>query len=360
VAVLALFAISRLITLAGAWLATKLVGGTLITQLATWDGDFYVGIAEHGYPTDPAAMGPLHIAHQNEIAFFPLYPMLVRAADFVLPGGQTSAGLAVAWLCGAAATALIWLLARRVADEPMATRAAMLFCFFPGSVVLSLAYSEALMIALSAACLLCLLDRRWLLAGLLAALATATRSSAVALLLPAAWAAAVAIKRDREWRALVAPALAPLGAVSFLTYLRIHTGSWGAWFEVEQKGWGEHVDFGRQSLINLAHFAHHPLRDPRLSLVGMGTIFTVAALVVMWRRGLPATLVLYTLSVLGLCLASKTLGLRPRFVLTAFPLFIPLAGALRGTTWQATLALCAAGLGLLATLYTLRYMLIYP
>ena len=36
---------------------------------------------------------------------------------------------------------------------------------FPGSFVLTFAYSEALMLVLAAAGMLCLLERKWLLAG---------------------------------------------------------------------------------------------------------------------------------------------------------------------------------------------------
>src|SRR5438128_829027 len=86
---------------------------------------------------------------------------------------------------------------RRGAGRPVA-----LFCFFPGAMVLSLAYSEALMLALAIGCLLALLKERWVTAGVLGAFATATRPNAVALVAACAWAAGTAIWRRRQWRAL--------------------------------------------------------------------------------------------------------------------------------------------------------------
>ena len=74
---------SRLLTL----LAVAMVGwverprgsgdlvAALVTPLRSWDGFWYLSIAQYGY--DPT------IAHGNSPAFFPLYPMTVSAADTV-------------------------------------------------------------------------------------------------------------------------------------------------------------------------------------------------------------------------------------------------------------------------------------
>src|SRR5919201_1950229 len=49
---------------------------------AHWDGGWYAAIAQHGYFTKAAT------------SFFPLYPLLVRFADY-LPGGTAFWGVAV-------------------------------------------------------------------------------------------------------------------------------------------------------------------------------------------------------------------------------------------------------------------------
>ena len=53
----------------------------------------------------------------------------------------------------------------------------MIFCLFPGSIVFSMVYAEGLLIPLAAGCILALQRRRWVMAGALAGLATATAAS---------------------------------------------------------------------------------------------------------------------------------------------------------------------------------------
>src|SRR5207244_1786643 len=140
-------------------------------------------------------------------------------------------------VAGLTACLLLWRLVHHLSGPASADRAVALFCFFPGAMILSLPYSEGLMLALAIGCLHALLRRRWVTAGVLAALATATRPNAMALVAACAWAAAVAVWRRREWRALAAPALAPLGLVAFFAYLARHTGDAGAYWRTQRQAW---------------------------------------------------------------------------------------------------------------------------
>ena len=73
-------------------------------------------------------------------------------------------GVLVSTVLGGLAVGLVWLLVREVEDEAAATRAAVAFSFFPGAFVLSMAYSEALLVAAAGACLLFLVRRQWVAA----------------------------------------------------------------------------------------------------------------------------------------------------------------------------------------------------
>ncbi len=154
--------------------------GSVISQVLTsWDGRWYLEIVRGGYPSNV----PANITYEQleaRAAFFPLYPWTARLLDVVLPGGDTFAALFLNFVLGAVSVVLVGILARRLYGVGVAARAMTLYAIFPGSVVLSFAYSEALLIVLAAACLILLLDERWLLAGLAAALATATRPNGVA------------------------------------------------------------------------------------------------------------------------------------------------------------------------------------
>ena len=83
----------------------------------------------------------------------------------------------------------VWVLARHYADQSAADRATLLVALFPGSFVLSMVYSEGLALTFSAFGILALLQRRWLLAGVLGLLATATTPVALAFEVSCVWCA---------------------------------------------------------------------------------------------------------------------------------------------------------------------------
>src|SRR5664279_2260311 len=104
---------------------------------------------------------------------------------------------AIGTVFGLAATVAVAHLARHTAlvmgagqtsARRVALRTTAVFACFPGAIVLSLAYTEGLTLVLAVGCLLALLHRRWLLAGICAAFATAARPNALALVVACGWA----------------------------------------------------------------------------------------------------------------------------------------------------------------------------
>jgi hypothetical protein len=325
----------------------------LITQVLTsWDGAWYYRIIRDWYPTSI----PPDITYEMpeaRAAFFPVYPMLVRAVDAVLPGGDVLAGLLLNTLLGAVAIWLVGLLAREVFGERVAYRAMLLMVFFPGSFVLSFTYSEATLIAVAAGCLLCLQRRQWLAAGVLALIGTGTRPNGLALVAACAVAALFAIRDRREWKALVAPALAPIGFIAFQWYLYARTGEW-AWFRVQTEAWDEGTSFGWTAVKNTLEAFIRPLSSPTDIITAVSFITMIALLVVMWKRRVPAPWVAFTLVVLALMILPATVTARPRFLYTAFPAFIAVAAwwpEEHEEAWGATIAMGAAGLVALTGLY---------
>src|SRR6185436_18681127 len=72
------------------------VGNALAAPLARWDSVWYLAIANDGYPADDP----------RRTAFFPLYPLLVRAAD-ALVRDPIVAGALVSLVCFAVALVLL-------------------------------------------------------------------------------------------------------------------------------------------------------------------------------------------------------------------------------------------------------------
>jgi Mannosyltransferase (PIG-V) len=324
-----------------------LINGTLrhhafTHELSQWDGLWYRELTDHGYPN--------HVLHiQSTLGFFPLYPMVVWAVShvFVVPIAHwqilstTVAGVIVSGVGGAIATVLVQRLAAGWWGEQVARRAVLIFCLFPGSVVFSMVYAEGIMLPLAAGCLLALQRRRWVLAGGLAGLATAAEPQALVLIIVCAVSAALEFRRHglTARRALLAPALAPVGAGVFAIFLWIWTGSPFASLIAQRDGWSEKTDalalvhlareLGNQ--ISLRHF-NHPTIDLNL-VVGLGGALVLIVLLVLvarnWRE-MSLEAIVYTLGIAWLGMTSEYVPPMPRLLITAFPAVMVLARYVRG------------------------------
>jgi hypothetical protein len=330
----------------------------ILDVLTSWDGLWYLRIVRKGYPRT-VQQNITYEVEDARAAFFPLYPMVVRAADAVLPGHEVIASLTVNFVLGAVAMLLVGLLARRYWGDAVAEKSMMLLVMFPGAFVLSFAYSEALLIVLAAACFLALARERWLLAGVLAALGTATRPNGVALVAACAVASFIAIYRpkdgqQRQWRSLAAPLLAPVGFLGFQLWLGRHSGEAGVWFRVQTEAWGEGASFGFTAISRTLDAFAHPLTSPT-DVITLASVFAMALLLWMaWRYRPTWPMSAYVAAVLFLMLMPSTVTARPRFLYTAFPLLITAAVWFqrRGSAWWPyAIGACSAGLVGLTALY---------
>jgi Gpi18-like mannosyltransferase len=326
--------------------------GLILQVLTSWDGAWYYRIIRTGYPTSIPADVTYEMP-EARAAFFPVYPMLVRAVDAVMPGGDVAAGVFLNFILGGVAVVVVGMIARDLFGDRVGYRAMLLMAFFPGSVALSLTYSEATLIVLAAACLLMLHRERWLAAGVFAAIGTGTRPNGLALVAACAVASFLAIKHQRAWRSLVAPALAPVGFVAFQLYLRNRTGEW-AWFRVQTEAWDEGTSFGFTAVKNTIEAVIRPLASPTDIITAVSVLVMVALLVMMYKRRLPWPMVAYVLVVFALMVLPSTVTARPRFLFTAFPAFISVAAwwpEEHEEAWGLAIALCTAGLVTLTALY---------
>jgi len=325
----------------------------IVDVLTSWDGNWYMRIVRLGYPRHVQA----HVTYfvdDARAAFFPTYPMLVRAVDKVVPGGDTTAALFTNFVLGAVAILLLGIVARRLYGDQVAAKTMVLGAMFPGSFVLSFAYTEALLLVFAMGCLWCLLTERWVWAGLLAALGTATRPNGLALVLACAVASVIAIRQRREWKSLSAPILAPLGFVAFQLWLGHHTGEAGVWFRVQSQAWGEGASYGLTAIRKSFEAFAHPLTSPTNIITAASVLAMVLMIYFAWRRRLPLPMVAYCAGIIALMLLPNTVTARPRFLYTAFPLFIS-AGAFlhsdRRDWWPYVIGACSAGLVTLTALY---------
>jgi hypothetical protein len=320
---------------------------SVVFDLTRWDGAWFLRAVHDGYPSHlPMSHG--HVV-ANPIAFFPLFPLVVRAGAAV----GLNAGVAALVLSGVTGFTAVWavgLLARRLAGDSAGARAALLFAVFPGTFVFSFAYSEGIVVTCVAFGLLALLDRRWWLAGVLGAVATAASPVALAFAVSCVWAAAVAIRRDRRLSALVAPVLAPLGFVAYMTYLRLHTGQLNAWRLTERGGWKSYPSLAYPFQIAWK-FLSNPL-SPTLTgqILVAGSVAAVIGVVLMIREHQPAPVFLYGLCAVGSAAVSLPVGLRPRFLMLAFPLVMAAGTRYSGRTHRILVVACVVLLALMTAL----------
>ncbi len=301
-----------------------------IGQRPIWDGGWYLNAAELGWPHSvPTVDG--HAA-QSTLAFFPVFPLLIRAVHVVVPVSWGHAGAIAALGSEVAMAVALWVLARDIFGDKVADRSTLLLCFFPGAFIFALTYAEPLLIAFAAICLYALRKRHWEVAGIMAALATATRPNGVALVACCAWEAFGAIRARGEWRSLIALILAPAGIVAWFAYLWATTGSRLAWLHTEQQGWGEQIQ-PLAFLHLVAADRHHPFlfANEYVPIIGTLAVAIMVLTAIPLRHRIPSVLIVFTGAILTMSLMSKTLGLRPRFVITAFPLIMVLGYRLRET-----------------------------
>jgi hypothetical protein len=347
------FAIAVYLATRALLLVVALVNGTLrhhafTHELSQWDGLWYRELATHGYPDQV-----VHV--QSTLGFFPLYPMVVWlvAHAAVMPVARyeilstTIAGVIVSGLGGLIATILVGRLAESWWGEQVARRAVLLFCLFPGSVVFSMVYAEGLMIPLAAGCLLALQYRRWLLAGALAGLATATEPQALVLVPVCAISAVLELRRNRsQLRPLLAPALSLVGAASFAGFLWLWTGSPFASLIAQRDGWAEktdglalaHLTEQLADQISFRHF-NHPTIDLNL-VIGLGgaiVLLGLLVLVIRNRREMSIEAIVYTVGIAWIGMTSEFVPPMPRLLITAFPAVIVVARYVRGRPFTALL-----------------------
>lgn len=332
----------------------------LFEPWAHWDGVWFIRIAADGYTSN-----------ELSTAFFPLYPLLMRALAPLTGGNYVIAGVVVSLVCYAAAMLLLYRLAAAELGARVALWSVVFISFFPTALVFQAVYSESLFLLLALSCFAAARRGRWLPAGVAGLLATLTRSSGLVLLLPLAvmwWeqrhalslrlpggpAGVVKMPAHRPATATLACLLlVPAGLALYMAYLwwtlgdpllfSVVQGNWGrgldapwsaVWSGVVEaaQGVGWLVAHGPGEILGTRNTSGGiPIQLPAnvLEFISLGVALIM--LVACWRK-LPAAYTAYALAALLFPLfypaAGRPLSSLPRFVLVDFPLFIGLAAAL--------------------------------
>ena len=300
--------------------------------IMSWDSNRYQIIAAHGYSYVP---GNLH--HDSIFAWFPGYPAAIDTISWIPEIGTVRAALAVTIVAGLAAAWGLTRLGMTLTGDPRVSLVmAALWAVAPGSIALSILYSEPLSCALAIWSLVALVERRWLTAAGLTILAGTVRSTGVALIAAVAIAALTALIQAAGarqqftawWRPAAALLLAPLGLLGYWGYTAWTLHQPGGWIWLEKK-MGMSFDGGKSTILVFKNaIINGPTAPVALTLLVIGAAVVLA----IWSLAEPMPMYLraYTLAVVLIAITSEAyyLGSKPRFLLPAVLLGLPLARVL--------------------------------
>jgi Mannosyltransferase (PIG-V) len=282
-------------------------------------------IAEHGY------------VYAGQAAFFPLLPVLEHMLAPLTGGNAALAGLVIANVACLASFVVVRVLAERECGRTIARRSLVYLALFPTAFFLAAPYTEALLLLFAAGSFLALRQGKWLVAGLLAALATLARVQGILLLLPLVFEAARRARAAGTWPswrergALLAAVSLPIAALAaFTVYLHARFGQWGAIASAQANGGGRGLNWPWVGFLRAGrrlaedgfapnYFQAHILLDTAFTL-----LFIALALAAV--RYLPAVYAIFCWAALAIVLCTPAhnwyaLSSNMRYLLAAFPLF---------------------------------------
>lgn len=331
--VLSAFVAVRLLVLLTVNAAAQEEGNNVHRVLLKWDAQWYKGIAENGY-------GFTRIHDDGRLladyAFFPLFPWLERGVSAITGLGHDDAGLLISAVSSVVAAWGIFAVADHLYGPRVGLVATVLWAALPVGVVQSMAYTESLFTAFAAWSIYAVLTERWATAGVLACLAGLTRFTGAALVAAVAVPAAQHYLRrkrpdgslrthlHRDVRPMLAAVMAPLGLVGYVAWVGGQVGSTTGYFDVIS-GWGNSFDGGAAFALWIGELLTGPA-----PVTGVLVIIGVAALMGIYllciRQHQPLPLVVFAGLLVFLALTtSGYFGSKPRYLIPAFPLLLPIA-----------------------------------
>jgi hypothetical protein len=218
-----------------------------------WDAGWYLRIAHWGYRY------PHTGAQAGNVAFFPLYPFLIRVVTFTgldaRVGGYLISNLA---LLGAAL--LLWkLIVRETDNERAATSGVAFLLVGPVSFFFSIVYTEGLWLFLSLGALYWAREERWWAAWACGYFAALTRAYGCLLVLPLLWEffqpslSRPWLRPKAAWWKAAFCALPALGLVTYMGFLWWQFGEPLAFQKAQMPGWGRGMApfwVGLEELLN--------------------------------------------------------------------------------------------------------------
>ena len=335
-----------------------------------WDTGWYLQIAQNGYSYSAAAGAD---AQQN-IVFFPAYPLITRSVALLLGNYQFSyvaAGTLVSLSAFLFALAYLYAFARDEIGQERAPAALWLIAAYPFALFFGAIYTESLYLLAVLGAFHHVRRRESVRSGLWGLVVGLTRPNGVLLTIPLAllavtpWLPSVLAggradertpgprRRQDLLPACAAAAACALGTLLYSIFIYRMTGNPIAWAS-GHAAWGRHYTSVTQLLSTRVNFIGHAglyeyvARSPYDLLNVLGATFVLAAVWPVWRRFGITYAVFIVINMLPPLTSGGFLS-AGRLSSVLFPAFVWLAAALpprQRTAWIVSFAvlqaLCAA------------------
>ncbi|MFB3737840.1 MAG: mannosyltransferase family protein [Candidatus Velamenicoccus archaeovorus] len=324
-----------------------------VTAWERFDALWFLRIAAAGYRSG-----------DGSAAFFPLYPLAVRATSWVMGHHPLAAALLVSNAAAAASLCVLYALTAAERSEETARRTVLFLGTFPTAFFLLAPYSESLYLLLVLIAFRAARSGRWGVAGAAGAGAALTRSVGIVLALALV---VEAVQRRRDQGQPLLPGLAAglatgLGTMAYLGFWALRAGPWLApvrqqadWQRVSSPPW--------TTLVEGTRFAFRYLGNANggyWTIDWLVTVLVVGLSIYAAVRYRPSYVVFLWGSLLVplfYIFPGRPLMSMPRFALPLFPAFWALAEL--SERWRipdaAIAAIGAAGLGVLGVLFVNWY-----
>lgn len=323
----------------------RLSDNEIVNLQVRWDMAWYFGIAVDGY-----RYGSTRATDQQNIVFFPAFPMMMRVAGRLLGGASTSfilgGTLAAIGAFFWALTYLFKLARDLLADDDVAATAVWMIAAYPFALFYGAIYTESIFLLGAVGAFYHFRRRELVKAAAWGLLVGLTRPNGCFLSIPLAmmaiapWLPAwlsgggeAAVEREpsrKTARALVTSMLAAaapgIGVLLYSAYIWYLTGNALAW-AAGHAAWGrEYRGLGvlltdRYRYISIAGLYGYTSQLPADLLNGLGAIFVLAAVWPVWRRLGSAYAVFILINILPPMAAGGLLSVG-RFSSVLFPAFI--------------------------------------
>ena len=316
------------------------------------DVPHFLHIAEYGYSVGDE--------YQNLLVFYPLFPAALRLFSYIF-GNYYAAGMVVSNLSAVVGACFLYKLIRLDYSKQVAGDTVLFFILYPFSLFLSYCYTESLFLMLCIMCAYFARRSKWVWCGITGFLAALCRNQGVIMFGVAAYeyvvqSAEIAGKEKRGKLKAFFKNLSPKGLFLLLipaglgVYLTINKVLFGDFFQFmkfqAEPPWYNGADFFVNNLRQHLEMAQkyeglaYIIYIPQILL-----FFAAFALILVgFRRNVRTSYLLFIAAYTLISYTSSWLISGPRYMLSCFLMFLPMALLAQNKIWRYTLIVLSGAL----------------